>query len=180
MNKWMETLCLPWIQIQQLKNSTLTHHMVSNQDENCWSPIWLAWSDMNGGSPEGSRMKCNELQLFLNTKDRRLPYPEPESIALGPGEGGFQTGMHLCFWRSFHISMSHTSDTQWHTTSQKPNVPRSRISHPENLEGTPSDLASAGTLTLYSFHELLAMSHSPPRLPPSLVLWSQQCSGNTE
>lgn len=85
----------------------------------------------------------------------------------------FQTSMHLYFWSSFHISMSHTSDTQWYITSQMPNVPRSRISHPENLEGTPSDLASAGTLTLYSFHEPLAMSHSSPTPTPH---WAYEVS----
>lgn len=173
MNKWKETLCLPWTQIQQLRNSTVTHHMVSYQDENCGSPIWPQWSDMHGGSPEGSRMKCSELQLFLNTKDRRLPYLEPESIALVPGEGGFQIGMHLCFWRSFHISMSHTSDTQWHITSQKPNVPRSRISHPENLEGTLSDLASAVTNSLQLPWALGNVSLSPRPSPPH---WAYEVS----
>lgn len=62
-----------------------------------------------------------------------------------------------------------------HIATQKPNVPRSRVSHPEkHLEGTLSDLASAGTLTLYNFHEPLAKSHTPAGSMESAVL------GNTE
>lgn len=105
-------------------------------------------------------VNCN---CYRTPRTEGCPIWSQKTLHWGLEKVVFQTGLHLCFWRSFHISMSHTSDTQWHITSQKPNVPRSRISHPENLESTLSDLVSAGTLTLYSFHEPLAISH--PFLP---------------
>lgn len=94
-----------------------------------------AWSPP---PPEGSSVVYIELDLLLTTWDRGLWQQGPENIALGPREGNISARYTSCFWRPFYICISYSLCIDWHITIQKPNVPRSRVSHPGEESGRHS------------------------------------------
>lgn len=161
MNKQMETSCLSPMETQWLWNSALTHHMVSSDDQTCWSHIQSA-CDLHGGTLKAAGWNILNWNCSWAPRTGGCPIRDQETLHRGPEKVVFQTGTDFAVGglsTSAFLTACVCSDTSLFKghRSQDPGLAILE----KNLESTLPDVASAATLTLWNLPWALGKVSDP-------------------